>query len=66
MNVAGIEVLEYFIHELGNEDVSHHGDLCDPRERLGRPKDSSVIRSRDGLPLKVLRAGVILRLRVDI
>ena len=26
MKVAGVEVFEYFMQELGNEDVSHHGD----------------------------------------
>jgi hypothetical protein len=34
MKVVGIEVFEYFIDELGNEDLSHHDDLCDPQEGL--------------------------------
>jgi len=62
MNVAGIEVFEYFINELGNEDVSHHDDLCDFTRRLGRPKNSPAIGSRDGLSVE---CGQRVKSRID-
>ena len=64
MNVSGIEVFEYFINELRNEDCSHHVDLCEKAWWIEECAGDWVERRTcKWSVVKELRAGVILRLR---